>query len=132
MKFFDVFDPMSRQKLRDLAQMLLLKLPSEIFEKLRENIFVLGQKLAEMDGKPVANVVKEWMEMLREGNSDSTVQTEAEVNDELLTRVRNHVFDQSRTAKIMMQSLLNLKFRHQTQRMKKFRSRCRSNSPSCR
>ena len=115
MKFFDVFDPMSRQKLRDLAQMLLLKLPSEIFEKLRENIFVLGQKLAEMDGKPVANVVKEWMEMLREGNSDSTVQTEAEVNDELLTRVRNHVFDQSRTAKIMMQSLLNLKFRHQTQ-----------------
>ena len=84
-QFFDVFDPTSRSKLHQLAADLLLKVPSEIFNKISSNVFEVAKKLGEIERKKIADIVKEWIELLREGETKTLSNTVRERLD-----VRNY------------------------------------------
>lgn len=75
-QFFDVFDPTSRSKLHELSHQLLLKAPSETFNQLSTNVFEVAKKLAEIESKNVADIIKEWIELLREGDLKAAESTE--------------------------------------------------------
>ena len=74
-QFFDVFDPTSRAKLHELAGKLLLHVPSEMFNKISANVFEVAKKLSEIERKKVADIIKEWIELLREGETKSPSDT---------------------------------------------------------
>ena len=67
MKFFEADDPASRAKLAELASAVLCSLSSETFQSLSENLYQLLRTMARSERKSDTTILKEWIELLREG-----------------------------------------------------------------
>ena len=76
-QFFEAVDPASRAKLVELAETILCGVSSDTFLTLSENLHHLLKAISRSERKSNTSILKEWIEVLREGAQNNTQTTSA-------------------------------------------------------